>query len=647
MAKTVLFTVVAIVLLFLLGPVNAWDYTTRESVASNGTEGNYPSVGSAVSANGRFVAFYSQSANLVTGDTNSVSDVFEHDRATGAITRVSVATGGIQSNGDSSVPSISADGRYVAFQSPAGDLVTGDTNSAFDVFVHDRNTQATTRVSVNSSGGQADSGSYTAAISGDGMFVAFSSDATNLVPGDTNGATDVFVHDRTSGATTRVSVATGGIQSGGGMKPFLSTDGRYVAFESSATDLVTGDTNGVSDIFVHDRLTGTTTRVSVALGGVQATGGSYDPSISGDGRYVAFYSFAADMVVYDTNGVSDVFVYDRNTQTTAMVSINTDGTEGNGPSGDPSISADGKCIAFASLATNLGSGDTNGVKDIFLYGRTSGVTTRVSVGTGGTEATGQSSNPSVSGDGRKVAFSSQADDLVPGDGNACDDVFVHTDAIRKNAVFRPSASDNWIFTDNLLMVTYRDHYGLSTDKPLVGDFNNDGVSDRAVFRNGNWIVDYSMDGSVNSNTPFGMAGDIPLAGYFNSDRITDRAVFRSGQWIEDWNLDGSVNRRTSFGMGGDVPLVGDINRDGTPDRAVFRSGQWIIDLGMDGSVDSRTNYGLSTDIPLAGWIDDNTVMDRAVFRNGEWIMDYSIDGSVDWRPWFGTAGDKPLLWVEI
>ncbi len=539
----------------------------------------------------------------------------------------------------------------MAFESSAADLVTGDTNGAWDVFVHDRNTGETTRVSVKTGGSQATGISQTAAISADGRYVAFESSATDLVTGDTNGMRDVFVHDRTAQVTTLVSVNSTGTQANGESRSAsISADGRYVVFCSDAADLVTGDTNGLRDIFLHDGTTGLTTRISIKTGGAQASGGdSTGSSISADGRYVAFSSDSTDMVTGDTNSVPDIFVHDRTTQVTTRVSVTTGGIQGTGGFSDnPSISADGRYVAFDSYASNLVAGDTNGDFDVFVHDRITGETTRVSVSTGGIQGTGGFSYiPSISADGRYVAFQSDSVNLVSGDTNGLKDVFVHTDAIRHNAVFRPSASDNWIFTHNLTTVSSRDHYGSATDKPLVGDFNNDGIMDRAVFRNGEWIFDYSMDGDVDARSSFGMAGDIPLAGYFNGDRIVDRAVFRNGEWIFDYDLDGDVDSRSNYGMAGDIPFCGDSNRDGITDRAVFRNGEWIFDLGMDGTVDSRNDYGLSTDIPLIGLIDGNTLMDRAAFRNGEWIMDFNMDGSVNWRPRFGTTGDKPLNWVEI
>jgi len=200
------------------------------------------------------VAFYSDSDNLVPDDTNDQRDIFVHDRGTGQTTRVSVDSSGAQGNNNSEYPAISADGRFVAFMSLATNLVAGDTNGVMDVFVHDRGTGQTTRVSVASGGAQGNGTSAVPAISADGRFVAFYSYANNLVPGDTNRRSDVFIHDRGTGQTTRVSVASGEAQANDSSEyPAISADGRFVAFESYADNLVAGDTNGVDDIFVRDR----------------------------------------------------------------------------------------------------------------------------------------------------------------------------------------------------------------------------------------------------------------------------------------------------------------------------------------------------------------------------------------------------------
>jgi Tol biopolymer transport system component len=230
-----------------------WHVVQLVSVASDGTQGNSHSVSPSISADGRYVAFSSLASNLVPGDTNGKQDIFVHDRLTGQTTRVSVASDGTQGNGDSDFASISADGRYVAFSSLASNLVAGDTNGTWDVFVHDRLTGQTTRVSVASDGTQGNEDSIGVEISADGRYVAFTSLASNLVAGDTNGTWDVFVHDRLTGQTTRVSVASDGTEGNGhslyGLS--ISADGRYVAFASVASNLVSGDANGgITDAFI-------------------------------------------------------------------------------------------------------------------------------------------------------------------------------------------------------------------------------------------------------------------------------------------------------------------------------------------------------------------------------------------------------------
>jgi hypothetical protein len=283
-------------------------FITRSSVSSSEAQADgqndYPSV----SADGRYVAFQSLATNLVSGDTNGFGDVFVRDHQTGDTERVSVDSSGTQADGESLNAAISSEGRNVAFVSAATNLVPADTNGTYDVFVHDRDTDITERVSVDSTGTQADFGGDAAAISGDGRYVAFQSFGSNLVAGDTNGANDVFVHDRDTGVTERVSLDSTGAQADfGSSQPSISGDGRYVAFASDATNLVPGDTNGIQDVFVHDRTNGWTQRASLGVFYQQADTFSFLPSISGDGRYVAFES-ATNLVDNDTNGVADVYL---------------------------------------------------------------------------------------------------------------------------------------------------------------------------------------------------------------------------------------------------------------------------------------------------------------------------------------------------
>ncbi|MET3694661.1 Hint domain-containing protein, partial [Methylobacterium goesingense] len=408
--------------------------TTRVSTATDGTQGVADSqtaiAGLQVSADGRYVVFQSLATNLVAGDTNAEQDVFVKDTLTGTVTRVSTDSTGAQGVGGASTnASISADGRYVAFASSATNLVAGDINSRQDIFLKDLRTGTTTLVSTDSTGALANNASAIAAISADGTRVAFQSTASNLVDGDTNGTTDVFVKDLGTGTTTRVSTDSAGAQGRGpSTAASISADGTRVAFVSTSNNLVTGDTNGLQDIFVKDLGTGTTTRVSTDSTGAQSTGGgSLAPSISADGTRVAFQSLATNLVTGDTNGATDVFVKDLSTGAITRVSTDSTGAQaaaGGGSTG-ASISADGTRVAFQSTATNLVASDTNGQQDIFVKDLGTGSTTRVSTDSAGAQATGGSSTgASISGDGTRVAFQSGAPDLVAGDTNGAIDVFL-------------------------------------------------------------------------------------------------------------------------------------------------------------------------------------------------------------------------------
>jgi hypothetical protein len=408
--------------------------TERVSVASGGTEGNAESSYSDISADGRYVVFESYASNLVDGDNNNFCtvdddgenddncpDIFVHDRLSGETTRVSIASDSAQSNHFSTFPSISADGRYVAFTSTASNLVPNDTNGFDDVFVHDRDTGETIRVSVSSGGIQGDSLSYMPAISADGQHVAFASFATNLVGGDTNGNIDIFVHDLASGETLRVSVASDGTQANDySYRPSISGDGQRVAFGSWATNLIAGDTNGWPDIFVHDSSNGETQRVSVASDGTQTNEYTEHGEISDDGGSVAFFSYADNLVGGDTNGCRDIFAHDILSGETTLVSRASDGTLGDSDSTSPSISGDGRFVAFQSFSENLVPGDTNDKYDIFLHDRLSGVTSRVSISNDGTQSDDNSWEPAISYDGQSVAFDSYAANLVEGDIAWCD-----------------------------------------------------------------------------------------------------------------------------------------------------------------------------------------------------------------------------------
>ena len=451
---------------------------TRVSVDSAGNQAIGDSEIPSISADGRFVAFTSDATNLVPGDTNSTDDIFVRDLLTNIITRVSVNSAGNQGNALSVLPSISGNGRFVAFASNASNLVPGDTNGRADIFVRDLLTNITTRVSVDSAGNQGNGISYSllSSISADGRFVTFASNASNLVAGDTNNSGDIFVRDLLTNTTTPVSVDSAGNQGNGISEfPSLSADGRFVAFASNASNLVPGDTNNSRDTFVRDLLTNTTTRVSVDSAGIQGNDSSNLPSISADGRFVAFVSGATNLVPGDTNNRGDIFVRDLLTNTTTCVSVDSAGNPGNDSSLYSSISADGRFVVFESDAFNLVRGDTNNSTDIFVRDLSTNTTTRVSVSGGGNQGNGESYSPSISANGQKVAFSSKASNLVPGDTNNGSDLFI-VDLTNTPGVINTS-SNNLTGTngnDNLTGTNGSDNInGLDGDDALTGLRSND------------------------------------------------------------------------------------------------------------------------------------------------------------------------------
>ncbi len=358
--------------------------TTRISMGYDGSQPNSDSWEVSISYDGRYIAYSSDASNLISNDTNGMRDVFLYDRVTGQTIRVSLAdTSGNQATNASDQPFVSGDGRFVAFRSAAANLVTGDTNTFADVFVREMATGRTFRVSVDSTGVEGDAPSYAPTLSETGRYVAFGSEATNLdtILADGNAARDVFVHDRVTGNTTRVSVSTAGVEADDdSFTPFISGNGNFVVFASDATNLdeIIPDTNSFSDIFVHDLTTAETTRVSMNFFSTESVGGnSYSPSISTDGRYISFASEAynLDVTLPDINGRRDIFLHDRqlaldgiyDVGLTSRISLAYDGTEPNSWSYAPMVAAYGRHVAYVSEASDLVAGDTNRMWDVFAY----------------------------------------------------------------------------------------------------------------------------------------------------------------------------------------------------------------------------------------------------------------------------------------
>ncbi len=339
--------------------------------------------------------------------------------------RVSISATEQQGDSGSTYGSVSADGTVVAFHSNATNLVAGDTNAKSDVFIRNLTAQWTTRVSVSTNGAQGNGDSLNARISSDGRYVVFASDATNLIAGDTNAKRDVFLHDRNTKTTTRLSIATAGTQANGASDlPQISADGRFIAFQSDATNLVDGDTNNASDVFLRDRQSGATLRVSVTSVGTQANGPSYQPSLADNGLSIVFASDATNLFMGDNNFSTDIFLRNRQNNQTVILSAGSGEAQiGNGNSFGPRISANGRYITYTSSATNLVVGDTNGADDVFVRDRFNATTTRISVAP--TQGNADSAAVAISANGRYILYYSAASNLTKNDTNGVRDAFVH------------------------------------------------------------------------------------------------------------------------------------------------------------------------------------------------------------------------------
>lgn len=387
--------------------------TRLVSADVNGAPARFAANFPAISLNGRFVAFQSRTANLTAGDTNGRSDVFVYDLQSGVMELASLATTGDQADDDSTEASLSGDGRYVVFTSEASNLARRGNEPyrgpGINVFRHDRQTGATIAVSVNNQGAPADRHAWLGDISSDGNFVTFTSHSNSLVTPDRNGIKrDAFIRDVNGGTTAYVDLLPNGENPwSGGSLTSVAEGGRMVAYRSLARDLVPRDTNAAFDIFVLDRAAHTTRRVSVASNGDQNPRESHYPDISNDGHCVVFQTTGA-LVAHDTNGVLDIYLHDLRTGETVLVSVASNGAAGNGPSIMADVSADGRYVAFSSQATNLVPNDANANSDIFIHDRQTGQTIRASVNSAGQEGNGASTMPAISGDGRVVAFVSTA-----------------------------------------------------------------------------------------------------------------------------------------------------------------------------------------------------------------------------------------------
>jgi alpha-tubulin suppressor-like RCC1 family protein len=398
----------------------------------NGLPTDGDSVGwrSSASDDGRYITFYSNATNILPDDINSTKDVFFYDTQTGEMEMISIASDGTQGNGDSTEPSMSADGRYVAFASNSTNLDPVATNGGYHVYVRDRQTDVTELISYGTGGVDLDPGTeaYGPSMSADGRYVTFSSNSTNLDPNADNGQYQIYLYDRQTGTTELVSKDNLGVQ-GDGLSDYsaISDDGTIITYYSESTNLADGDTNGVRDVFVYDTNAGTTIRVSVDDLGNEGDGDSDYPSISGNGRYVVFGSASTNLVADDTNASEDVFVYDLQTSTIERISVSSMGDENDGGSWSYSgnaISIDGRYVTFESVGTLLDGTDTNGKSDVYIRDRQNNTTKRLTGVDGGVEGDGDSWEPNISGDGQYVIIETDSGNLDPEDDNGYFDIYI-------------------------------------------------------------------------------------------------------------------------------------------------------------------------------------------------------------------------------
>ncbi len=647
----------------------------RLSTSSTGTQANGASYSVSISGDGRYVAFSSQAKNLVPDDPNYGPDVFVRDRLDGTTTRVSVGS----SVKFGTNPSISADGRYVVFSGSALNL-PGHTGNEPEVWLYDRDTEQTTLISnywdINGEGLFPQS--FFPVISADGRYVAFTSNGAHLANINTDSSVyNVFLYDRVTGVMTSVTDQLenmGTRADGNSYVKSISADGRYVVFESDADNLVDiaslgGDTNNKRDVFVFDRETGTTTRISVDAHNNQLDTFSQGGSISGDGHYIVFTSTAGDLVSPSTTAPNDILLYDAQTRSTARVSVAPDGTPADHASYNAAISADGRFVTFSSAADNLVlGGDTNGVADIFIKDLSSGAIRRLSTGASG-QGDGRSGVPVISADAHFVAFLSAAKNLVLGDTNEYQDAFV-ADAMPLTAtasVTVTSASPGSLdapFGNGGVVVTNNggEVYDMAiqpvdgkiivvgngfqvvrynTDGTLDRVFNNAGLADQTAtsvavdaqnrilvtgYGNGDFtLVRYNPNGTV--DTSFGSGGVVSTQFGPGGANAWSVAIDAQGRIVVAGDAIGTAAGDTDF-------VVARYNSDGTLDTSFGIGGQVTTDFPNINSTDSALNVVLDAEgrILLVGTSsagDDTGEAYTALAR-------YNPNGTLDTS--FGTGG---------
>lgn len=383
-----------------------------------------------ISGDGRYVVLASEADDLIPDDNNAFTDIFLWDRLDNSIQRINLALNGEEADAPSHAPVISEDGRYVFYTSEATNLVAFDFNDLSDLFIYSIEQGTTERLSQSFDGSEVDQPILgRPSVSADGRFVAFATDASRVVENDTNGVADVFVLDREASTTERISLATLTANQGNSAshEPAISADGRFVTFTSEASNLIGDDTNGVADVFVHDRQSATTDRVSVATDRREVTQASWSPAISADGSSVAFIS-RGDFGIGPPPTHNEVFLVTLASGQIERVSLGANNSAATGDASHVTLSRDGRYVTYDSAADNIIPFDNNALPDIIIYSRLGG-STRVNVSSSGADADGISRSPVISADGRFVAFVSAATNLFTSDTNGVDDVLVFATGI--------------------------------------------------------------------------------------------------------------------------------------------------------------------------------------------------------------------------
>jgi Ca2+-binding RTX toxin-like protein len=505
------------------------------------------------SPDGTKILFLSGATNAAAGDTNGFTDLYLKDLTTGVITRLSFTDLGAQLNDNVSAARFSLDGTKVLFETLATNVVSGDTNAASDVFVIDLGTGAITRLGVNELGVEANGTVFRANFSADGSQVVFSSRATNLSPGDADTGVDVYVQDLDTGLITLVSTSASGVKgngvSGAQGASVFSPDGTLVAFTSTATNLVPGDTNGVYDIFIKNLVTGAITRANVSAAGIEANGAFFDPgSFSPDGTKLLIRADSADNLVPGA-GTGNIFVKDLVTGELTLVTADADGVQGNSFSYPGGFSPDGRYVVFQSNASNLVPGDTNGQQDIFIKDLLTGSVTRVSAAPDGTQANGYNATPRFSPDGLSVIFWTFAPNLAANvDTTRGSWVVVRIAHLATEGVDALSGTAAGETIDGLGGDDVID--GLDGDDTLDGGAGNDELigGDGADYLRGGDGADILRGGAGDDTYVVDSAGDIAdETGGDGTDLVWSRVSWTLGAGLENLTLGAGGLATDGFG----------------------------------------------------------------------------------------------------